>query len=171
MCKLHIKKEKNTYIFIIALLAVVTSELLNQQSYLYYLQIYTVPEAPNHIDYMTGASNCLFNFTLQGNDTSTLGSVGVLIVAGDKHLQRQINDLSPYFYLDISTLNPSLCIAHTVDFQSTFVEMFGDVNELLVTEVLERPSSCENGKPSLVKYFGRSARLIFNSSATSECHK
>ena len=131
----------------------------------------TVPEAPNNISYMPGSSNCLFNFTLQGNDTSSLGSVGVLIVAGDQHLQRRINNLPSYFNQDISIHFPRICTAPNEDIRSDVVGMFGDVNELLVTEVLERSGDCENGQPSLVKYFGKSARLIFNSSATSKCHK
>ena len=135
------------------------------------MQIYTVPEAPNGTVYMPGVSNCLFNFTLQGNDTSSLGSVGVLIVAGDKHLQVHINDLPSYFDQDISIHLPRICTAPNEDIRSAVFGMFGNVNELLVTEVLERLSDCEKGEPSLVKYFGRSARLIFNSSAASECHK
>ena len=119
---------------------------------------------------MPGVSNCLFNFTLQGNDTTLLGSVGVLIVAGDKHVQRRINDLPSYFDQDILTLL-SICTAPNEDIRSTVAGMFGDVNELLVTEVLERLTGCENGEPSFAKYFGRSARLIFNSSAAGECHK
>ena len=46
---------------------------------------------------------------------------------------------------------------------------FGDVDEITVTEVLELPGTCDNGRPFNVKYFGRSARLIFNSSAAGGC--
>ena len=63
---------------------------------------------------------------------------------------------------------PRLCTPAGQDIRTNVSAVFGEINELIVMETADRPNECENPRPANVKYFGRSARLIFNSSA-SEC--
>ena len=121
---------------------------------------------------MPNISNYLFNFTLQGNNTQLLGSMGVLLVAKNKNKTLQVRDLRCHGEVILCfEPNPPRLYTPAVDIRTIVsAEFAGEMDELIVTEVLENPSCSENNNQSLsVKYFGRSARLIFNSSATSEC--
>ena len=133
----------------------------------------TVPEAPQDIMYMPNISDCLFNFTLQGDDLeSRLGSMGVLVVARNKNVScpvRSFTLCTSYLSLELNVTIPRLCTPAGQDIRTNVIADFGEINELIVMETLDNSQTCENGKPANVKYFGRSARLIFNSSATSEC--
>ena len=130
-----------------------------------------VPEAPANFVYVPNTQICLFQSKLYNIDTA--GGLGVLVVGGDNYAQYQVFGSSKHLpvYLQRVLTHPVLqiCTTPNQDIRSIVRAEFGDVDEIIVTEVLERPSSCEDGEPSYVKYFGRSARLIFNSSATGEC--
>ena len=130
--------------------------------------------APRDIVYTPNISSCLFNFTLQGSDISLLGHVGVLVVARNSKLSRTypVYALPQYlkFEYNPSTSHFSLCTPAGEDIQTNVSADLEEMNEIIVTEVLDVPTSdCKNGGSSSIKYFGRSARLIFNSSAAGEC--
>ena len=97
----------------------------------------------------------------------------MLIVGGDNYAQYQVFGLNKHLplYLQQVFAHPMLQICTTFDrdIRSIVRAEFGDVDEIIVTEVLELPSNCENGRPFKVKYFGRSARLIVNNSAAGAC--
>ena len=120
---------------------------------------------------MPNISKCLFNFTLQGDDLSLFGSVGVLAVAGNKNVSYNITSIPAYLSLEYSMTTPiipRLCIPAGEDIRTIVSAEFAieEVNEIIVMEVRDDSSGCTM---SSYKYFGRSARLIFNSSAPSEC--
>ena len=118
--------------------------------------------------YTPNVSNCLFNFTLQGNDDSLLGSIGVLVVARNgKNKTYSVSNLPQY--LNFMSAPLRLCTPAGVDIQTIVSAELEEMNELIVMEVLDTTSDCENGESTHVKYFGRSARLIFNSLASGEC--
>ena len=117
---------------------------------------------------------CLFQSKLY--QLNTIVDLGVLVVGGNRSVQYQLHGTSrvlPNNFLraEVSLSGVQICTPVGMDILSNGAvrDAVGDVDEVIVTEVLERPSGCENDMPSYVKYFGRSARLIFNSSATSEC--
>ena len=130
-----------------------------------------VPEGSTDIEYVPNARLCLFQSKLYNIDTAS--GLGVLVVGGDDYVQYHAFGATKHLpvYLQRAFVHPVLQICTTPyqDIRSIVRAEFGDVDEIIVTEVLERPSSCEDGEPSYVKYFGRSARLIFNSSTTSKC--
>ena len=129
-----------------------------------------VPMAPHNLVYTPNINNCLFNFTLPGNDISSLGSVAVLVVASNgKNRTYSVQNLPQYLVLNFVSTLPRLCTPAGEDIQTIVSAELGEMNELIVMEVLETVSGCDNGGFSHAKYFGRSARLIFNSSAASEC--
>ena len=128
--------------------------------------------APHDIVYTPNLSNCLFNFTLQGNHISLLGNLGVLVVARNgKNRTYSVHNLPQYLKFEyvVSPLHVCLCTPAGENIQAIVSAELEEMNEVVVMEVLETISDCENGKLSHAQYFGRSARLIFNSSATSEC--
>ena len=117
---------------------------------------------------------CLFRSKLY--QINTIVHLGVLVEGGNRNMQYQLHGTTkslPINFLSVvvSSSGLQICTPMGVDIVSNGAvsNAVGDVDEIIVTEVLERPSGCGNGKPSYVKYFGRSARLIFNSSAASEC--
>ena len=125
----------------------------------------TVPVAPRDIVYTPNISNCLFNFTLQGNDNSLLGSVGVLVVARNgKNRTYPVWNLPQYLNFEY-IMSPSLCTPAGKDIQTIVSAELEEMNEITVMELLHAPSDCGNGGYSAFSYFGRSAQLIFNSSA------
>ena len=130
-----------------------------------------VPEAPANFVYVPNTHICLFQSKLYNIDTA--GGLGVLIVGGDSYAQYQMFGSSKHLplYLQRVFAHPMLqiCISIDRDIRSIVRAEFGKVDEIIVTEVLELSSNCENGRPFNVKYFGRSARLIFNNSAAGEC--
>ena len=134
-----------------------------------------VPEAPANHMYVPNAHICLFQSKLYKNDTAS--GLGVLVVGGDmntsNYVQYRVFGSSKHLpvYLQRVFAHPVLQIwtMPNQDIRSIVRAEFGDVDEIIVTEVLERPSNCENGRPFNVKYFGKSARLIFNNSTAGEC--
>ena len=104
----------------------------------------------------------------------------VLVVAGNKNVSYPLYNLtscttdalsSELNYL-CSELNPTTKCLRTPadqDIRTIVNAIFGEINELTVMETLDLNNTCGNDTPTHVKYFGRSARLIFNSSVTSEC--
>ena len=128
--------------------------------------------APHNIVYTPNVSSCLFNFTLQGNDISSLGSVEVFVVGRNgKERAYPIFNLPQYLNFQFSTPPPhfSLCTPAGEDIQAIVSAELEEKNEVVVMEVLVTISDCENDGLFFAKYFGRSARLILNSSAAGEC--
>lgn len=66
------------------------------------------------------------------------------------------------------TDNLTLCTKDGMDIRSSVMTLFGSVDELLVIEVLVLMNICGHTQLSHTRLFGRSARLIFNSSAAGE---
>ena len=129
-----------------------------------------VPMAPHNLVYTPNINNCLFNFTLPGNDISSLGSVTVLVVArNSKNRTYPAQNLPQYLVLNFVLPPPYLCTPAGEDIRTIVSAELEEMNELIVMEVLDASTSdCENNGSSGIKYFGRGARLIFNSSAASE---
>ena len=130
-----------------------------------------VPEASTDIEYVPNTHICLFQSKLYNIDTAN--GLGVLVVGGDNYVQYRVFGSIKHLpaYLQRTFAHPVLeiCIPPDEDIRRIVHAEFGDVDEIIVTEVLELPSTCENGRPFNVKYFGRSARLIFNSSDAGDC--
>ena len=132
-----------------------------------------VPDAAVDIEYVQNMRICLFQSKLY--QLNTIVDLGVLVVGGHRSVQYQLHGTAmplPNNFLraEVSLSGVQICTPMGVDILSNGAvhDAVGNVDEIIVSEVLEHPSGCKNGKPANVKYFGRSARLIFNSSAASE---
>ena len=130
-----------------------------------------VQEVTTDIEYVPNAHICLFQSKLY--NISTASGLGVLVIGGDNYVQYRvfgaIKHLPEYLQQTITLPVLQICTTPNEDIRSIVHADFGDVDEITVTEVLELPGTCGNGQPTNVKYFGRSARLIFNSSAAGVC--
>ena len=81
----------------------------------------TVPVAPHDIVYTPNVSNCLLNFTLQGNDISLVGSVTVLVVARNSiNRTYSVHNLPQYLNIEyiMSPSHVSLCTPAGEDIQT-----------------------------------------------------
>ena len=129
-----------------------------------------VQEVTTDIVYATNARICLFQSKLYNIDTAS--GLGVLVVEGDNYVQYRVfgstKQLPAYFQLTYTHPMLQICTTPNQDIRSIVRAEFGDVDKVTVTEVLEIPNTCENGQPFNVKYFGRSVRLVLNSTETSE---
>ena len=127
-------------------------------------------EVTTDIVYMPNTQMFLFQSKLYNINTAS--GLGVLVVGGDNYVQYRVFGSIKHLpaYLQRTFAHPVLeiYIPSIEDIQSIVRAEFGDVDEITVTEVLELPGTCGNGQPTNVKYFGRSARLIFNSSAAGD---
>lgn len=122
------------------------------------------PGVPENVTYIPGVSTCLFDSVLYNSETAS--GLAVSVVGGGIHMQYPVFLDLPFFL--VRNLAPpvlKVCTPPNQDIRSGVMGVFGDVDELIVTEVLEA-FAC--GRNDIVRYFGRSARLIFNSTETSE---
>lgn len=125
-----------------------------------------MPELPKVIEY-NDTDVCLFQTKLQNFGSGLVSGLQIAVIGGDISIQRS-------FFRNLQSFlerqsNYNLCLKEGVDIRDRVMKDFGNVDEIFVVELLVVMDICGmTSQPAHTTVFGRSARLLFNNSVTSE---